>query len=95
MTSSLTPLQERNAWVEKRAWSPTAWQKAVVLRKDVAAIEALPNGGGKVALGMMLQLPRGLQVEICGGGFSEGTVKIRAENDYFFVLRGNVMGQSF
>lgn len=78
------PLEKQGTWGEP------AWDNPVVLRKDIAAIQALSGGCGRPGLGIVLRLPRGLQVEVCGGGFSERTVKIRSKNDFFFVLRQNI-----
>jgi len=64
----------------------------VVLRKDIAAIQAIGNGCGRPGMGVMLRLPSGLQVEVCGSGFSDQTVKVRTNGDSFFVLRRNVTG---
>ena len=66
----------------------------VVLRKDIAAIQAVGNGCGRPGMGVMLQLPRGLPVEVCGSGFSDQTVRVRTNGDSFFVLRRNVTGST-
>jgi hypothetical protein len=65
---------------------------AFVLKKDIAAIQAIGTGGGRPALGMMVRLPQGLEVEVCGIGFSDQTVKVQAKGSFFFVLRRNVAG---
>jgi len=76
---------------EQRAWGEQAWGGPVILQKDIAAIQAPSGGCGRPGLGIVLRLPRGLQVEVCGGGFSERTVKIRSKSDFFFVLRRSVV----
>lgn len=81
MTSTITPLQEQYI----------TWGTPVVLRKDIAGIQALASASGKPSLGIVLRLPRGLRVEVCGGGFSAGTVKVRSQDDFFFVLRRHVV----
>ena len=75
MASNVAPITERYVTVGK----------TFVLRKDIAAIQALGSGGGRPGMG-------GLQVEVCGSGFSERTVKVRTNGDSFFVLRQNVAG---
>ena len=77
MTSNVVPMTER--------YVPVGG--AFVLRKDIAAIQAI----GRAALGVMVRLPQGVEVEICGIGFSDQTVKVRTREGFFFVLRKNVM----
>jgi hypothetical protein len=82
MTSNVARITERYVTVGT----------TVVLLKDIAAIQAISNGRGRPGLGVVLRLPRGLQVEVCGSGFSDQTVKVRTNKDSFFVLRRNVTG---
>jgi hypothetical protein len=90
MTSNLTPIAPTNVSPLPERYVTVG--KVCVLRKDIAAIQAIGSGPGRPTMGMMLRLPRGLQVELCGGGFSDQTVKVRTKEDFFFVLRRNVMG---
>lgn len=82
MTSNVAPITERYVTL----------RKTFVLRKDIAAIQALGNGCGRLSMGVMLRLPRGLQVEVCGSGFSDQTIRVSSNGDSFFVLRQNVTG---
>lgn len=90
MTSHIAPIAPNNV-VPVTEQYPTLG-RVCVLRKDIAAIQAISNGDHKPMMGMMLRLPRGLHVELCGAGFSDHTVKVRIKDDFFFVLRRNVMG---
>jgi hypothetical protein len=90
MTSNLAPPRPNNVAPITEGYATGG--KICVLRKDIAAIQAISNGGSKATLGVMLRLARGLHVELCGVGFSDQTVKIRINEDFFFVLRRNVLG---
>lgn len=90
MTSNVAPISPNNVAPISERYAAVG--KICVLRKDIAGIQAIGNGGSKPTMGMMLRLPRGLQVELCGAGFSDQTVKIRIKDDFFFVLRRNILG---
>lgn len=90
MTSNVAPIGPNNLAPVTDRYATGG--NICVLRKEVAAIQAINNGGSKPTLGMMLRLPRGMHVELCGAGFSDQTVKVRINEDFFFVLRRNVLG---
>jgi hypothetical protein len=65
-----------------------------LLRKPIYAIQLVPKSGSKAAkLGLMLQLPMGSTVEICGIGFNERTVKVRANDLCYFVFTEELESQ--
>lgn len=63
----------------------------VTLPRPVSAIELVKKKDGSVKLGLLAQLGAGTNVVLCGKGFNERTVKVRAQgNHYFFVFREDV-----
>jgi hypothetical protein len=66
----------------KRKLSPVGQS----LAKNISAIELNGVENGKARLGPVLQLPHGAQVEVCGDGFNERTVKIRSNGKYYFAF---------
>lgn len=63
---------------------------AVILSKPTPAIQLERKENGCARLGLLLQLPRGASLEICGEGFNERTVKVRTNNQYYFVFRQDI-----
>jgi hypothetical protein len=61
-----------------------------LLAKNISAIELNGIEGGKARLGPVLQLPNGAQLDVCGEGFNEKTVKIRLNGKYYFVFRSDL-----
>ena len=57
-----------------------------VLPANTSAIQVLAGPEGHSRLGMILRLPEGAQVEMCGEGFNERTVKVRCEGSLYFVF---------
>jgi hypothetical protein len=63
----------------------------VTLVRPVSAIQLVKKEDGSVKLGLLAQLGPGTNVVLCGKGFNERTVKVRAQDDrYFFVFREDV-----
>jgi hypothetical protein len=48
--------------------------------------------GGKAKLGLILHLPAGSRVDICGDGFNPRTVKVRHHDSYYFVFQEDLAG---
>ena len=70
---------------------PAFQDSPVILHKDVAAFEIVPDQNGKAQMGTCLQLAKGSPIEICGAGFSERTVRVRSGQNYYFVLMKSVL----
>jgi hypothetical protein len=64
--------------------------KALILQTDIAAIRVSSDRRGRPCLGLMESLARGSEVQVCGEGFSKGTVKVRSGDQFYFVLRNSV-----
>jgi hypothetical protein len=65
--------------------------KALILQKDIAAIRVSSDRRGRPCLGLMERLARGSELQVCGEGFSKGTVKVRSGDQHYFVLRSSVV----
>jgi hypothetical protein len=66
-------------------------RKTVSLRKRTAAIQVVSGSAGAKELGMCLHLPQGSVLEVCGEGFSDGTVQVRWSGSSYFVLLESVL----
>jgi hypothetical protein len=65
----------------------TREERAYCLSKNIAAIQVLPaDGPGEPRLGMITQLPEGAELELCGEGFNERTVRVRWAEGFYFVF---------
>ncbi len=56
------------------------------LSTDIPAIQVLPSGAGLTGLGPVLKLPRGAQIEACGAGFDDHTLKVRYADSLYYVF---------
>jgi hypothetical protein len=69
--------------------------KPVTLSRPISAIQLVRKEDGSVRLGVLAQLRPGTQVVLCGTGFNERTVKVRAEGDcYYFIFRQDLESQA-
>jgi hypothetical protein len=57
------------------------------LSKNIAGIQVLPAVGvGEPRLGMITQLPQGAELELCGEGFNDRTIRVRWAEGFYFVF---------
>jgi hypothetical protein len=56
------------------------------LAKNAPAMQIIPDGTGKLRLGTLVRLPDGAEVEICGEGFDDRTVKVVWEGTTYYVF---------
>lgn len=66
----------------------------VWLSKSISAIQLVPAEEGGAKFGLLSHLGPGVAVEICGNGFDERTVKVRAHSHYYFVFWQDLEGQA-
>jgi len=62
-------------------------QRARIVPSKICAIELIAGQDNRGRLGAITQLPQHVQLEICGDGFNERTVKVRCQNSFYFVFR--------
>ena len=58
-----------------------------VLSQGIRAIELGSGQRGKTRLGPVSTIPAGSEVECCGQGFNENTVRISCRGRFYFVYR--------
>ena len=63
------------------------WPKArYVLPRDVAAIQVIPDGVGRIRLGTIVKLPEGADVDVCGEGFNDRTKKVCWQGGFYYIF---------
>jgi hypothetical protein len=68
-------------------------EKLLRLARPLAAVQLVkrPDGGAK--LGLVSQLSAGTEVKVCGDGFNERTIKVRAHGLCYFVFRADLLDE--
>ncbi|HYZ72963.1 MAG TPA: hypothetical protein VE641_07770 [Chthoniobacterales bacterium] len=61
-----------------------------LLPKNISAIQAFPDGEGRLRMGTLIQLPEGAKVEISGDGFDGRTARITWEGVCYFIFRDDI-----
>jgi hypothetical protein len=64
-----------------------------LLRDNIAAMEVMPSTAGEPSLSPVLRIPEGAEIEYCGEGFNEQTVKVRWREKFYFVFREDLQAQ--
>lgn len=65
--------------------------QTVWLSKSICAPQLEPKEHGNGAkLGLLAQLVPGMELVVCGEGFNERTVKVRANGVYYFVFSQDI-----
>lgn len=70
-------------------------QGSCILSRKIAAIRLdhkLGKDSEKAKLGIILQLPAGSSLDVCGDGFNSRTVKVRHGSSYYFVFEEDLAG---
>jgi len=62
-------------------------EKPIKCPKRLAAVRLVLNERLECTLGSVVQLEAGTVLQICGEGYNEPTVKVRANGQTFFVFR--------
>lgn len=63
------------------------FEKIYTLGKNVSAIQILPNeADGRSRMGLITQLPEGIQVNVGGPGFNDRTVQVRCGGSSYYVF---------
>lgn len=61
-----------------------------LLPKNISAIQAFPDGDGRLRMGTLIQLPQGAKVEMSGDGFNGRTARIFWEGVCYFIFRDDI-----
>jgi hypothetical protein len=65
----------------------------VSLCKPISAVQLALMADGSAKLVGLVQLSPGVEVEICGDGFNERTIKVHANGQHYFVFRQDFESQ--
>jgi len=60
--------------------------KSSKLPKNIAVIRLVGNEERGLHFGGVSELPEGAEVDLCGEGFNERTVKVQWHGEFFFVF---------
>ena len=60
-------------------------EKIIRTQRNISAIRIERMENGSARLGALSEIPSGVQIEVCGAGFNDRTVKARYAEDFFFV----------
>jgi hypothetical protein len=69
---------------------PTSYYK---LSKAISAFEIVYSDGGAERLGTICSLPGGADLETCGDGFNDRTLKVRCGQQCYFVFLQDLYSQ--
>lgn len=58
----------------------------IILAKPIAAVQLEHTSDGSGRLGLLAQLPPGVELAICGDGFNERTAKVSCHGQFYFVF---------
>ncbi len=67
--------------------------QAYTLSEDVFAMELVRVENGDPRLGPVSKIPRGAEIQACGDGFNERTIKIRWQGKFYFVFLQDLEAQ--
>lgn len=70
-------------------------ERTVVAPTELSAIQIEQTEDGKARLGMIAPIPEGAELEVCGSGFNDRTVKARWQNKFYFVFLQDIQGPDF
>lgn len=61
--------------------------QACTLQKNVAALRVSKN---LKSSGFLMELPSGVQVEVCGVGYNDRTVEVRFNGEFYIVFAQDI-----
>lgn len=62
------------------------FERTYTLVRNISAIQVLPSEDGSNRLGLITQLPQGVEVTVGGIGFNESTVRVLCGGGSYFVF---------
>jgi hypothetical protein len=92
LTSALNrPFRKRSSpMANNEALFSAVFTPTYRLPNTIAAIQACCARHGAPELGAISHLPEGAELEFCGDGFNEGTLKVRWEGQSYFVFMQDI-----
>jgi hypothetical protein len=66
--------------------NPVVLDRVYTLCDEISAIQLLPFEDSRPRLSPVSRLPRGAEIEACGDGFDEQTLKVFYEGQFYFVF---------
>ena len=63
------------------------------LPREISAIQILAAGEGQARMGLIVSIPEGSEVELCGIGFNDRTVRICWQGAYYFTFRDDLAAE--
>lgn len=60
---------------------------------DLSAIELIRIENGRAGLGLVSKIPEGAEIHFCGDGFNDRTLKVRWEDQFYFVFLEDLQAQ--
>lgn len=71
-------------------WLSQSGLEKYTLSRNISAIQVTSSIDGRAQLGTIMQLPEGAQLDVCGDGFNDRTVKVRWEGTFYFIFRQDI-----
>jgi hypothetical protein len=72
-------------WLDVDGWELPASPRYATTKRT-AAIQVSDTEDGRSRLGMMTHLPEGAQLDPCGDGFDDSTIKVRWQGCSYYVF---------
>jgi hypothetical protein len=57
------------------------------LAREISAIQILPAGEGPARMGLIVSIPEGSEIELCGIGFNDRTLRICWQGADYFIFQ--------
>jgi hypothetical protein len=70
----------------RTSFDEVAQQTTHFLSRNIAAIQVVPHECENSRLGVITQLPEGAQLDPCGDGFDDRTIKVKWQGSCYFVF---------
>lgn len=60
--------------------------QSYTLSKNISVIQLVQDKEGSTRLGIISELAKGTQIDVCGDGFNQRTVKIHSRGHFYFAF---------
>lgn len=69
--------------------------QSYILAKSISAIQLVPDKEGSTRLGIISELLKGTQIDVCGDGFNQRTIKVHCHGRFYFVFLQDIERAAF